>query len=56
MSFLMKDIPPYVHFLIPELARFKFFFWMKSILHYKSLVGVKFTLDDERYDQYEIIA
>lgn len=56
MSFLMKDIPPYVHFLIPELARFKFFFWMKSILHYKSLVGVKFTLDDERYDKYEIIA
>jgi hypothetical protein len=53
--FLMKDIPPYVHFLIPELARFKYFFWMKSILHYKSLGGVKFSLDDPRYDKYDLI-
>ncbi|MES2890720.1 MAG: hypothetical protein V4725_01875 [Bacteroidota bacterium] len=51
--FLMKDIPPYVHFLMPELAKFKFFFWMKSILHYKSLQGVKFDLDDTRYEKYE---
>ena len=53
MYFLMKDIPPYVHFLMPELAKFKFFFWMKSILHYKNLQGVKFDLTDERYDKYE---
>jgi len=56
MYFLMKDIPPYVHFMIPELARFKFFFWMKSILHYKSLIGVKFDLADTRYDKYEAIS
>ena len=55
MYFLMKDIPPYVHFLMPELAKFKFFFWMKSILHYKSLQGVKFDLADERYDKYDSI-
>ncbi len=56
MYFLMKDIPPYVHFLMPELARFKFFFWMKSILHYKSLHGVKFDLEDERYIKYDGLA
>src|SRR5687767_5831936 len=32
LSFLVKDIPPFLHFQIPELAAFKFFFWMKSIL------------------------
>ncbi|MEO5889566.1 MAG: helix-turn-helix transcriptional regulator [Ferruginibacter sp.] len=53
--FLMKDIPPFVNFLMPELARFKYFFWMKSILHYKSLAGVKFELGDPRYDEYDVI-
>jgi len=56
MYFLLKDIPPFVHFLIPELVRFKIFFWMKSILHYESLKGVKFDLDDKRYDKFEAIA
>ncbi len=56
MYFLLKDIPPFVHFLIPELVRFKIFFWMKSILHYESLKGVKFDLEDKRYDKFEAIA
>jgi DNA-binding Xre family transcriptional regulator len=50
--FLLKDIPPVEHFHIPELAAFKFFFWMKSILHYDSMKGVKFDLNDKRYDIY----
>ncbi len=54
--YLLKDIPPYVHFLIPELVRFKIFFWMKSILGYKSLKGVKFDLQDPRYDKFDTIA
>jgi hypothetical protein len=54
--FLLKDIPPYVHFLMPELVRFKIFFWMKSILDYKSLRGVKFDLQDTRYDKFDAIA
>jgi hypothetical protein len=53
MYYLLKDIPPYVHFFMPELARFKSFFWMKSIFHYKSLNGVKFSLADQRYDRYD---
>ena len=50
---LLKDIPPISHFQIPELARFKFFLWTKSILHYDSMKGVKFDLKDNRYDAYE---
>ena len=50
--FLIKDIPPFLHFQIKELATFKFYLWMKSILHYDSFKGVKFKLDDPRYDEY----
>jgi len=49
---LMKDIPPFTHFQIPELAKFKFYFWMKSILHDPQLKQVKFSLDDPRYEQF----
>ncbi len=52
LSTLVKDIPPYVHFQIPELAAFKFFFWSKSILHDENLKGVKFRAGDERYEKY----
>lgn len=50
---LLKDIPPISHFQIPEMARFKFYLWTKSILHYDSMKGVKFDLKDSRYDEYE---
>lgn len=52
LTVLMKDIPPFVHFQIPELALFKCYFWMKSILHYDSLKNVKFDLEDEVLKQY----
>ena len=51
---LLKDIPPYVHFQIPELAAFKFFFWSKSILHNETLRGVKFDMYDPRYEKFII--
>lgn len=50
--FLMKDIPPFVHFQVPELAKFKFYFWTRSILHYEEMQKVKFSLNDPRYDKY----
>ena len=53
LYWLLKDIPPISHFQIPELARFKFFLWTKSILHYNSMKGVKFDLADSRYDGFE---
>jgi len=52
LSILNKDISPFVHFQVPELALFKFYFWMKSILHYESMKGVKFDIDDERLIKY----
>lgn len=54
LYYLMKDIPPFVHFQIPELAAFKCFFWMKSILHDELLKGVKFSLDDPRYEKFMV--
>jgi len=52
MYVLMKDIPPFVHFQIPELAKFKFYFWMKSILHDERLKKIQFSLDDPRYEEF----
>ena len=56
LIYLMKDIPPFLHFQIPELALFKFFFWMKSILHYEDLKGVKFSLNDPRYENSQAVS
>jgi len=43
--FLNKDVPLFHHFQIPELAAFKFFFFMKTILSYPELVNEKFSVD-----------
>ncbi len=56
MYILMKDIPPFVHFHIPELAVFKYYFWMKSILDHSDMKGIKFSFDDPRYEQYNTAA
>ncbi|WP_375436357.1 helix-turn-helix domain-containing protein [uncultured Hymenobacter sp.] len=50
LYYLLKDIPPFYHFQIPELTEFKMFFWMKSILHYDSLKGVQFRFGDPQYE------
>jgi hypothetical protein len=36
------DIPIFHHFKFPELAAFKFFYWLKSVSNVKSLEGKKF--------------
>ncbi|HTE30603.1 MAG TPA: helix-turn-helix domain-containing protein [Chryseolinea sp.] len=56
LYYLMKDIPPFVHFQVEELATFKFFFWMKSLMHFESLKGVKFDFQDPRYAAYRVIS
>ncbi|MBL7739819.1 MAG: hypothetical protein JNK14_11400 [Chitinophagaceae bacterium] len=43
--FVNKDIPLFHHFQIPELAAFKFFFFMKTILSYPDLAFEKFSVD-----------
>jgi hypothetical protein len=45
LYFLNKDIPLFHHFQIPELAAFKFFFFMKTILSYPELANEKFAVE-----------
>lgn len=52
LYWLLKDIPMMQHFCIKELAVFKIYLWTKSILHDEQMKGVKFSLSDNRYDQY----
>lgn len=54
LYYLLKDIPPFVHFLVPELAAFKCFVWMKSILNDEQMKGVKFSLNDPRYEKFMV--
>lgn len=53
LYYLAKEIPFFYYFLIPEVTAFKSFFFKKSILHYESLKGARFSLDD---DHNEVIA
>jgi hypothetical protein len=43
--FLNKDVPLFHHFQVPELAAFKFFFFMKTILSEPMLAAEKFSVD-----------
>jgi len=45
MYYLNKDIPIFHHFHFPELAAFKSFFWMKTVLHYPQFANQTFRLD-----------
>lgn len=51
LYYLLKDIPPFYHFQISELAEFKMFFWRKSILHDDSLKGVRFRFGEPLYQE-----
>jgi hypothetical protein len=49
MYYEAKDIPPFHHFQYPELAAFKYFFWMRTILQYpdyNKLCFEEHTLND----------
>src|SRR6185295_8997571 len=46
MYYEAKDIPVFHHFQFPELAAFKYFFWMKSILEYPALAKKTFSLKE----------
>jgi hypothetical protein len=42
MYYEAKDIPIFYHFQFPELAAFKYFFWMKSVMYYPSYSRMQF--------------
>lgn len=46
MYYEAKDIPPFHHFQFPELAAFKYFFWMKTILSYREYSKMQFEDND----------
>jgi len=46
IMFMSKDIPLFHHFNFPELAAFKSFFWMKTILQYPLFGKKRFISDD----------
>jgi hypothetical protein len=50
---LIKDLPPFHHFFHPVLARFKFFFWRKSILPPGQAQLEKFCLNQKQLFNYE---
>lgn len=45
MFYLCKDIPFFHHFHFREIAAFKYYFWMKNILHLPEFAHKKFSLD-----------
>ncbi len=50
--YLAKEIPFLYYFMIPEIAAFKSYFFLKSILFYEDWKTAKFSLNDVSYDQY----
>lgn len=54
MIYLAKEFPFFYYFIIPEIAAFKTFFFLKSILFYDDWKGKKFSVNDD-YSQYNQI-
>jgi len=54
MLYLAKEFPFFYYFLMPEIAAFKSFFFMKSILFYDDWKGRKFSVKDD-YSKYNQI-
>src|SRR5215212_4813402 len=43
MFYWPKDAPVFYYYQFPELAAFKFFFWMKTVIEYPELSRAKFN-------------
>jgi hypothetical protein len=54
MTYLAKEFPFFYYFLIPEIAAFKSFFFMKSILFYDDWKGRKFSVKDDFSEFHQI--
>lgn len=52
LFYLAKELPFFYYFLNPEVAAFKSFFFMKSILYYEDWKHAKFSVQDELYKKY----
>ena len=54
ISYVAKEFPFYYYFLVPEIASFKSFFFMKSILYYETWKSAKFSIGDD-YSEYHAL-
>jgi hypothetical protein len=54
MIYLAKDIPLFHHFHSREIAAFKYYFWMKNILHLPGFANKKFKIDDYPDEYFEL--
>ncbi len=54
MYYLCKDIPIFHHFHFREIAAFKYYFWMKNILHLPEFSHKKFSMDIYPDEYYEL--
>ena len=52
MYYEAKDIPIFHHFQFPELATFKYFFWMKSVMYYPEYSKMYFE-DNQLTDVFQ---
>lgn len=54
LIYMAKDIPIFHHFQFRELAAFKYYFWMRNILHQPSFATKKFSVADYPDDYFEL--
>jgi hypothetical protein len=45
LTYVSKDIPFFYYFAFPELAAFKYFFWMKTLLQFPQFAHTSFSFD-----------
>jgi hypothetical protein len=54
MFYLCKDIPLFHHFHFKEIAAFKYYFWMKNILHLPEFTHKKFSMSIYPDEYFEL--
>jgi hypothetical protein len=54
LFYMCKDIPIFHHFHFRDLAAFKYYFWMKSLLHFPEFNNRKFSLDEYPNQTFEM--
>jgi len=54
LYYLAKDIPFFHLFQVRELAAFKYYFWMKTLLHFPEFANKKFSLDEYPEETFQL--
>ena len=52
LMYLTKDIPVFHFFQLDDLATFKIFFWIKSIINHPEFIKKNFSFDESGFDEY----